>query len=682
MRPLLVLAALLAAPALAQPTATVTTAADGGPGSLRAALEALNASGGGRVAFAIPGGGVHTIRLRSNLPEITAPVEIDGLTQPGAACAPWPPALRVELDGSLVDGAGPGGPAEGLVLSDSGSVVRGLAITGFSGPVEAPGAGLLLAGEGGHRVTCTFVGLRADGSEPEVGIVGTGIRITSSDNAVGGTEPGTRVVVGDTQTALAVEGPGAARNRIENVYFGTDPTGAEAVDGAAVLLGGLDNEFGSPGAGNVVTGTVSVAGTGNRVRGNRVGTSASGRRALEVEGAGGIVGVYGGGAVVGGPEPGEGNVVARSIRVVALLEPFGDVRVQGNHVGVDVDGTRAFAAAGGVAVEGAGARDVLIGGPGDAGNVIAGGLEAPSVGVRVRGAPGARVVGNWIGTDRTGTLRLAPPAIGVQLDGTPGALVGVPVAPNTIGYATAAGVHIRDAATGPSVHGNTVGANRMIGVGGLLVDLGPTPDGSTVTDPGDVDEGLNRLQNAPVVLASTVSGSRVTVTYTVDTGPNRAQYALDVHAFAVGAADGVYLGEDQFSRTDANDGLTTATFALAAPLGPELDLVLVATDADGNTGEASEPVELTPPVAAEGGLEAPAFAVVAWPNPASSRLSVRAVGAGRGARVEVLDALGRRVAGAAGAGLDVDTSTLAPGVYVVRAVSDGRVATRTVTVAR
>ena len=80
-----------------------------------------------------------------------------------------------------------------------------------------------------------------------------------------------------------------------------------------------------------------------------------------------------------------------------------------------------------------------------------------------------------------------------------------------------------------------------------------------------------------------------------------------------------------------------------------------------------------------------ALALRASPNPTRGTVRV-AVGAHAWARVEVLDALGRRVArladGPTAGDVTWDASAAAPGVYRVRVVADGRAATVPVTVAR
>src|SRR5450432_2223001 len=66
-------------------TFTVTNSFDSGPGTLRQAIiDANKQAGTDSIHFNIPGSGVHTIVLLSELPFLTGVVDIDGYTQPGA----------------------------------------------------------------------------------------------------------------------------------------------------------------------------------------------------------------------------------------------------------------------------------------------------------------------------------------------------------------------------------------------------------------------------------------------------------------------------------------------------------------------------------------------------------------------------------------------------------------------
>ena len=110
----------------------VTTTADSGPGSLRAAIEFANSDPDiDSISFAIPGDGPHTISPLSPLPVITEPVEIDGYTQGGTTSNEsfdgLDTVLMIALDGSL------SGQAHGLVVAGGDSTITGLAIHSFAG---------------------------------------------------------------------------------------------------------------------------------------------------------------------------------------------------------------------------------------------------------------------------------------------------------------------------------------------------------------------------------------------------------------------------------------------------------------------------------------------------------------------------------------------------------------------
>jgi hypothetical protein len=96
---------------------TVTTTADGGPGSLRQAILDSDAAPGGQntITFAIPGQGIQTITPMFPLPVITNPVLIDGFSQPGYAGAPL-----IELSGQAA------GSSNGLTVSAANVTIRGL----------------------------------------------------------------------------------------------------------------------------------------------------------------------------------------------------------------------------------------------------------------------------------------------------------------------------------------------------------------------------------------------------------------------------------------------------------------------------------------------------------------------------------------------------------------------------
>src|SRR5207237_177422 len=63
------------------------------------------------------------------------------------------------------------------------------------------------------------------------------------------------------------------------------------------------------------------------------------------------------------------------------------------------------------------------------------------------------------------------------------------------------------------VSGNAILGNAIFGNAGLGIDLANIqgPFGVTPNDPGDTDDGANKLQNFPVLQSATTDGSPVTV---------------------------------------------------------------------------------------------------------------------------------------------------------------------------
>jgi hypothetical protein len=151
----------------AENTITVSSLADSGPGSLRAAIEQANLSADSEVIrFAISG----TISLSKALPEVTSPVNFEGTSAPGYA---GDPLVVVNFNRN---------PGLTLAKGSQGSVVAGLSLVG------ALDAGLTLAAPK-INVTGNFIGVNSSGAvQPNQGD-GIKIRSTSSLNVIGDVNP-------------------------------------------------------------------------------------------------------------------------------------------------------------------------------------------------------------------------------------------------------------------------------------------------------------------------------------------------------------------------------------------------------------------------------------------------------------------------------------------------------------
>jgi len=298
-------------------TFTVTSTLDDGLGSLRWAITNANDTPGSDViTFNIAAPGVQTITPSSPLPDITAPVTIDGYTQPGASpnssSTADNAALRIELSGA---DAGPA--ASGLTLAADNCTVRGLAINRFSSQaILVRGASNLIAGN--------FLGTDATGTVAP-GEERAGIWIDEAqDNLVGGTSLAARnVVAGHPSSGIEIGGGAATGNRVEGNFIGTDASGAAGLGtrGDGIWLHRApSNTIGgaAPGAGNLISGNTygvfifSGAASNNTVQGNRIGTQADGVNPLP--NVFGVVFAAGAsGNLIGGRLASGGNLIAHCL---------------------------------------------------------------------------------------------------------------------------------------------------------------------------------------------------------------------------------------------------------------------------------------------------------------------------------------------------------------------------------
>jgi len=359
------LALVLSVPAAAA-TFTVTNTNDSGAGSLRQAITDANAGGAGphTVAFDIPGSGVQTIAVSSNLPlaSVAGGLTVDGTTQPGYL----------------------GTPQIALVCASTGvtafnftsaGTVRGLSIGGCGNGI--------IAGSGGGPITVesSYLGVGPDGATAVPNL--TGISLSHVAFTVGGAPADRNIISGNTSYGIFVGA--SAGGTIQNNYIGTDVTGtvARPNDIGIRLLGASGAGgvlIGGPGganliSGNLVNGIQVEAAVDVTIQSNLIGTDVNGTAALGNGGAG----IKGGGPglVIGGTGAGEGNLVSgNSIGMDLLAE---GMTVQGNAVGVDDSGNAPLPNGG---------HGIKLGSPGTAPNII---------GAAVAGGPGANHIAYNLG---------------------------------------------------------------------------------------------------------------------------------------------------------------------------------------------------------------------------------------------------------------------------------------------
>src|SRR4051794_14128139 len=224
---------------------TVTNTNASGPGSLRAAIFKANnpALAWDTIHFNIPGNGAHVITPTANLPALTAPVTIDGYTQPGTA--PADDTTSADL-GIVIDGTN---TTRGLRIDADDTTITGLDIR------DAGGDGIIVNGDDVTISGC-YVGVKVKGESagPNAGV---GINVAGSNATIGGNAPADRnLISGNDADGIEITGDSVlvVGNRIGTDDDGVSalPNGADGVD----IVGGTNATVGG-GAANLISGNTT-----------------------------------------------------------------------------------------------------------------------------------------------------------------------------------------------------------------------------------------------------------------------------------------------------------------------------------------------------------------------------------------------------------------------------------------
>jgi len=342
---------------LAADTVTVTTTADTGNGSLRAAIIETNAHAGpDTIAFAIPvsdsayDGTVWWIKPAAMYsPIIDNDLYIAGATQDSSSRDSNPHGPDIIIDGRAITTN-----AIGFLIYSGNNSISGLTISGFADY----GIRLRNATAINNHIWGNYIGTGPTGVDTLSN--GTGIYISrgASKTLIGGEESFERnIISGNHGDGILLTS--TRNNLIIGNYIGTDPTGtfsvANAIDGKHngidLAMKSINNIVGGVTANlrNIISGNgrdgihISHADS-NLVIGNYIGTDVTGTKTLQNSTCGVGDGIdiryeasYN---VIGGNGIGEGNLICASnncgIRIHhQSLYNF----IKGNKIGLDVTGT-------------------------------------------------------------------------------------------------------------------------------------------------------------------------------------------------------------------------------------------------------------------------------------------------------------------------------------------------------
>jgi hypothetical protein len=493
-------------------TNIVTTTADAGPGSLRAALYYVTDHPGSVVKFNIPtsdagySNGVYNIPLSGHLPPLVSNgMVIDGSTQPGFTNKPL-----IVVDGSQII------PEtftsnSGLLIFSAGNQVKDLSFQGFNWN----GLTLEFADATNNTIAGCWLGLdSAGGNAAPNAFQGILFVQGASRNLIGGTSATARnVISGNSQYGLWMSDTNTTGNVILGNYIGTDASGSFSVPnslgGIGIFTNGVGHVIGGTDAGarNVISGNggagifLSGANVSNvTVLGNYIGLNAAGTAGV-LNTSDGVYVINGAsGNTIGGAGAGARNVISGGEQYGILISDPGTSNnsVLGNFIGTDAAGTNAIGNGSiGIGIVTNTTGNVIGGATAGAGNLISGN---PGYGIALIGVSGNVIQGNYIGTDLTGTRALAnsDQTNGIGLwNGSANNLIGgaSPGAGNVISGNRQYGLYISDPGTSNnSVLGNIIGPDVTgtiaIGDGGFGVGIWNSASGNFI---GGTNAGAGNL---------------------------------------------------------------------------------------------------------------------------------------------------------------------------------------------
>jgi hypothetical protein len=401
-------------------TNLVTTTADVGPGSLRAAIYYATDHPGTTIRFNIvtndPGysNGVFNIHLTGLLPPLVASgTVIDGSTEPGFAGKPL-----IFVDGSqMIPEAYAPGAATGLLIYSSGNQIKNLSFSGFNWN----GLTLLYPDATNNTISGCWFGLNFTGTNAAPNAYqGILIAAGASGNLIGGTNALARnVLSGNSQYGIFITDSNTTGNVVLGNYIGTDATGMNplpnAVAGVTIDTGSSANLIGgtNAGAGNLISGNLGngilMRGSNvvnNTVQGNFIGTDATGMNPLPNAVAGVTIDTGSSANLIGGTVAGARNVISGNLLsydcgvFLAGSGTSGNV-VEGNYIGLGVNGLTAVPNYYGMVCSDGAAGNTFGGTVAGARNVISGNSSYGML-VRYSGTSGNVVEGNYAGLDASG----------------------------------------------------------------------------------------------------------------------------------------------------------------------------------------------------------------------------------------------------------------------------------------
>ncbi|MDT5261167.1 MAG: hypothetical protein QOC61_171, partial [Acidobacteriota bacterium] len=311
---------------------------------------------------------------------------------------------------------------------------------------------------GSHNIVeGNFIGVDATSETAAAGNGSDGVYAeNSTDVLIGGVGAGARNIIAGNGRFGVYCLAGSSGTQIVNNYFGTDATGTTKLPNGSHTIY-LENSGGANVNGNVVSnsgagGIVLLNSPSTAIHANRVGLDAAGTAAMP-NGGDGVFVQNSPNVVIGSAHPNDRNIIANSGRFgIYILDGSTGAKVQGNYVGTDATGADAMPN---------GSHGVYLENSGAAlvtSNVVA---NCRAGGVVLLNAADSVVKANLVGLSADGATAMPNGGDGVFVQRSPNVVVGSmhPNDRNVIANSGRFGVYILDGSSGVKVEGNRIGTD-------------------------------------------------------------------------------------------------------------------------------------------------------------------------------------------------------------------------------
>ncbi|MBL8398028.1 MAG: DUF4347 domain-containing protein, partial [Candidatus Accumulibacter sp.] len=257
---------------------------------------------------------------------------------------------------------------------------------------------------------------------------------------------------------------------VQGNYIGLATDGTAAGSANGILIEGSDNNLigGTTAAQrNVIGASVNYQGVWisnnsdyNVVQGNYIGVGVDGSTARGNAANGVLVEIGSTHNTIGGTDEGAGNVISGNLADgIKLNVSANDNIVQGNIIGLNAAGTAALGNGGGIGIANASHNTIIGGTAARAGNVISGNTGTA---IWLEGSNGAIIQGNRFGTTADGSAVLTNGSSHIMLNASGNNVIGgaTAAAGNLIVGSPGAAIWLADTnATGNLIEGNTIGTD-------------------------------------------------------------------------------------------------------------------------------------------------------------------------------------------------------------------------------